>query len=222
MNTKKYITSAREAVATYDAIGSEAVIELQDILAVLIGPSSTPEFTGRLAGHGLRTLVEMTVFELEEEGMTHNEALKVHSGMLLAKKVRNVGKNETRYTIRSPEDAASYMMAEMTSLTQEHFVVLYLNVKNEVLHKKTIFIGSLNSSIVHPREVYKEAVKHSAASIICLHNHPSGTVTPSPEDIDVTKRLAEAGSVMGVELLDHLIIGDHKFLSLKEKGCATC
>jgi len=218
MNTKKYITSAREAVATYDAIGSEAVIELQDILAVLIGPSSTPEFTGRLAGHGLRTLVEMTVPELEEEGMTHNEALKVHSGMLLAKKVRNVGKNETRYTIRSPEDAASYMMAEMTSLTQEHFVVLYLNVKNEVLHKKTIFIGSLNSSIVHPREVYKEAVKHSAASIICLHNHPSGTVTPSPEDIDVTKRLAEAGSVMGVELLDHVIIGDHKFLSLKEKG----
>lgn len=218
MNTKKYITSAREAVATYDAIGSEAVIELQDILAVLIGPSSTPEFTGRLAGHGLRTLVEMTVSELEEEGMTHNEALKVHSGMLLAKKVRNVGKNETRYTIRSPDDAASYMMAEMTSLTQEHFVVLYLNVKNEVLHKKTIFIGSLNSSIVHPREVYKEAVKHSAASIICLHNHPSGTVTPSPEDIDVTKRLAEAGSVMGVELLDHLIIGDHKFLSLKEKG----
>lgn len=218
MNTKKYITSAREAVATYDAIGSEAVIELQDILAVLIGPSSTPEFTGRLAGHGLRTLVEMTVSELEEEGMTHNEALKVHSGMLLAKKVRNVGKNETRYTIRSPEDAASYMMAEMSSLTQEHFVVLYLNVKNEVLHKKTIFIGSLNSSIVHPREVYKEAVKHSAASIICLHNHPSGTVTPSPEDIDVTKRLAEAGSVMGVELLDHLIIGDHKYLSLKEKG----
>jgi len=218
MNTKKYITSAREAVATYDAIGSEAVIELQDILAVLIGPSSTPEFTGRLAGHGLRTLVEMTVPELEEEGMTHNEALKVHSGMLLAKKVRNVGKNETRYTIRSPEDAASYMMAEMTSLTQEHFVVLYLNVKNEVLHKKTIFIGSLNSSIVHPREVYKEAVKHSAASIICLHNHPSGTVTPSPEDIDVTKRLAEAGSVTGVELLDHVIIGDHNFLSLKEKG----
>lgn len=218
MTTKKYITSAREAVATYDAIGSEAVIELQDVLAVLIGPSSTPEITGRLAGHGLRILVEMTVSELEEEGMTHNEALKVHSGMLLAKKLRNVGKNESRYTIRSPEDAASYMMAEMTSLTQEHFVVLYLNVKNEVLHKKTVFIGSLNSSIVHPREVYKEAVKHSAASIICLHNHPSGTVTPSPEDIDVTKRLAEAGSVMGVELLDHVIIGDHKFLSLKEKG----
>lgn len=218
MTTIKYITSAREAVATYNAIGSEAVIELQDILAVLIGPSSTPEFTGRLAGRGIRALVEMTVSELEEEGMTHNEALKVHSGMLLAKKVRNAGKNEKRYTIRSPEDAASYLMADMTSLTQEHFVVLFLNVKNEVLHKKTIFIGSLNSSIVHPREIYREAVKYSAASIICGHNHPSGSPDPSPEDIEVTKRLAEAGSVMGVELLDHVIIGDHQFLSLKEKG----
>jgi len=172
--TTKYITSAREAVATYNAIGSEAVIELQDILAVLIGPSASPEFTGRLAARGIRVLVDMTVSEFEDEGMTHNEALKVHSGMLIARKMRSAGKSEERYTIRSPEDAAAYLMAEMTSLMQEHFVVLYLNVKNEVLHKKTIFIGSLNSSIVHPREVYKEAVKHSAASIICAHNHPSG------------------------------------------------
>jgi len=216
--TTKYITSAREAVATYNAIGSEAVIELQDILAVLIGPSASPEFTGRLAARGIRVLVDMTVSEFEDEGMTHNEALKVHSGMLIARKMRSAGKSEERYTIRSPEDAAAYLMAEMTSLMQEHFVVLYLNVKNEVLHKKTIFIGSLNSSIVHPREVYKEAVKHSAASIICAHNHPSGKCNPSPEDIEVTKRLAEAGSVMGVELLDHLIIGEHQFISLKEKG----
>ena len=132
--------------------------------------------------------------------------------------MRSAGKADDRYVIRSPEDAAAYLMTEMTALTQEHFVVLYLNVKNEVLHKKTVFIGSLNSSIVHPREVYKEAVKYSAASIICLHNHPSGRPDPSPEDIEVTKRLAEAGSVMGVELFDHVIIGDHRFISLKEKG----
>lgn len=163
-------------------------------------------------------MVDMTVSELKEEGMTHNEALRVHSGMLIARKMRSAGKAETRYVIRSPEDAAAYMMAEMTNLTQEHFVVIFLNVKNEVLHKKTIFIGSLNSSIVHPREVYKEAVKHSAASIICFHNHPSGRPDPSLEDIEVTKRLAEAGSVMGVELIDHVIIGDHRFISLKEKG----
>jgi len=94
--------------------------------------------------------------------------------------------------------------------------VLFLNVKNEVLHSRTIFIGSLNSSIVHPREVFREAVKRSAASIICAHNHPSGNPAPSPEDIEVTKRLAEAGRIVGIDLLDHIIIGDHKFLSLKE------
>ena len=109
-------------------------------------------------------------------------------------------------------------MPEMSSLQQEHFVVLFLNVKNQVLHKQTIFIGSLNSSIVHPREIFREAVKRSAASIICAHNHPSGNATPSPEDIEVTKRLQEAGYIIGIELVDHVIIGDHQFTSLKEKG----
>nr|WP_304626070.1 DNA repair protein RadC [Sporosarcina sp. BP05] len=126
--------------------------------------------------------------------------------------------SEGRYTIRSPEDAAAYLMTDMASLKQEHFVVLFLNVKNEVLHKQTIFIGSLNSSIVHPREIFREAVKRSAASIVVSHNHPSGNPSPSPEDIEVTKRLIEAGSIMGIEVLDHVIIGDHQFLSLKEKG----
>lgn len=126
--------------------------------------------------------------------------------------------SEGRYTIRSPEDAAAYLMTDMASLNQEHFVALFLNVKNEVLHKQTLFIGSLNSSIVHPREIFREAVKRSAASIIVAHNHPSGNPSPSPEDIEVTKRLIEAGSIMGIEVLDHVIIGNHQFLSLKEKG----
>ncbi len=96
--------------------------------------------------------------------------------------------------------------------------VLFLNVKNQIMHKQTIFIGSLNASIVHPREIFREAVKRSAASIICAHNHPSGIPTPSPEDIEVTKRIQEAGYIIGIELLDHVIIGDHQFISLKEKG----
>src|SRR3954453_13303244 len=134
MTTKSYIASAREAVSTYNEVGSESVIELQDILAVLIGPSAKPEFTGRLAAHGIKTLVDMTVTELKEEGMTHNEALKIHSGMLIARKMRSAGKADTRFVIRSPEDAAAYLMTEMNALTQEHFVVLYLNVKIEVLN----------------------------------------------------------------------------------------
>jgi DNA repair protein RadC len=87
-----------------------------------------------------------------------------------------------------------------------------------VIHRQTIFIGSLNASIVHPREVYKEAFRRSAASIICIHNHPSGDPAPSREDIEVTKRLVECGRIIGIELLDHLIIGEHKYVSLKEKG----
>ncbi|PEZ41712.1 DNA repair protein RadC [Bacillus thuringiensis] len=99
-----------------------------------------------------------------------------------------------------------------------NFICLYLNTKNQVLHRQTIFIGSLNTSIVHPREVFKEAFRRAAASIICLHNHPSGDPTPSREDIEVTKRLVECGQIIGIEVLDHIIIGDHKFVSLKEKG----
>lgn len=219
MENRKYIEVARESVSMYPMTGSDlSTVELQELLAVLLGRQATPELTGNLASKGIRTLIEMSVQELKNEGLTELKALELHSAFLLAKKFRSTGKADSRYTIRSPEDASNFLMDEMKDLMQEHFVALLLNTKNEVIAKKTIFIGSLNASIVHPREVYKEAIKHSAASIIVSHNHPSGNPSPSPEDIDVTKRLSEAGKVMGVELLDHIIIGDHQFTSLKEKG----
>lgn len=123
-----------------------------------------------------------------------------------------------RYTIQSPDDAAQLMMERMRFLKQEHFVCLYLNTKNQIIGEETIFIGTLNSSLVHPREVFMYAVKYSAAGIICLHNHPSGDCIPSQEDISVTKRLIDNGELMGINVLDHLIIGDKKYTSLKEKG----
>ena len=101
---------------------------------------------------------------------------------------------------------------------QEKLYCLYLNTKNEVVHEKAVFIGSLNASIVHPREVFKEALKWSAASIIVSHNHPSGDPTPSQEDVQVTRRLTQAGEILGIECLDHLIIGDGRYVSMKEKG----
>src|SRR5699024_6099189 len=103
------------------------------------------------------------------------------------------------YIIRSPEDGADNVMEEMRRLKQEHLVELFLNTKNKVIHRKTIFVGSLNASIVHPREIFREAVKRSAASIVCAHNHPSGDPSPSQEDIHVTRRLVEAGKIMGIE-----------------------
>src|SRR5690625_1056018 len=130
----------------------------------------------------------------------------------------SIFQQEDKYFIRSPEDGANYVMENMRNLKQEHFVVLFLNTKNKVIHQKTIFIGSLNSSVVHPREVFREAVRRSSASIICVHNHPSGDPTPSKEDILVTKRLVESGKMMGIDVLDHLIIGNRRFVSLKEKG----
>lgn len=124
------------------------------------------------------------------------------------------------FIVRSPEDAAiaARKFFEYDELTQENFCIFTLNTKNKIVGCHTIFIGSLNASIVHPREVFQHALLNNAASIIAFHNHPSGDPTPSREDIEVTKRLVECGKILGIELLDHVIIGNPKFISLKEKG----
>lgn len=120
--------------------------------------------------------------------------------------------------VRSPQDSYELFRDYLGEVAREHFVVACLDTKNQPINISTVHIGSLNTSIVHPREVMKTAILSNAASIICCHPHPSGDPTPSPEDIDVTERLAEVGKIVGIELLDHIIIGDNKFVSLKEKG----
>ncbi|MEZ7170819.1 DNA repair protein RadC [Sporosarcina sp. OR05] len=201
-----------------------ASLSNQELVAILLRTGTREESVLMLANRILKTfdkiqdLRDATVEEMMAvKGIGQAKAVQILAAVEIGKRLYQKH-SEGRYVIRSPEDAAAYLMTDMSSLLQEHFVVLFLNVKNEVLHKQTIFIGSLNSSIVHPREVFREAVKRSAASIIAAHNHPSGNPAPSPEDIEVTKRLVEAGSIIGIDLLDHVIIGDHKFISLKEKG----
>lgn len=196
----------------------------QELMAILLRTGTRSESVLVLANRVLSTvdrlqdLIGMTVEEMTEiKGIGEAKAVHILAAAELGKRLYRTSPQD-RYKIRSPEDAANYLMTDMSSLNQEHFVVLFLNVKNEVLHKQTIFIGSLNSSIVHPREVFREAFKRSAASMIISHNHPSGDTTPSREDIEVTKRLMEAGSIMGIDVLDHIIIGDQKFISLKDKG----
>lgn len=127
-------------------------------------------------------------------------------------------KSGEKYRISSPKDAAMYVMEEMRYLKQEILKVLMLNVKNNVIHQKDVSMGSINSSIVHPREVFKEAIMKNSAAIIILHNHPSGDCTPSREDIQVTSRIKESGKILGIDLIDHIVIGDGNFTSLKEKG----
>lgn len=123
-----------------------------------------------------------------------------------------------QYKISQPKDAADLVMEGMRYLKQEHLKVIMLNTKNIVISIKDVSVGSLNSSIVHPREVFCEAIKRSSASIIICHNHPSGDPAPSSEDINLTHRIKECGKLLGIELLDHIIIGDGSYISLKEKG----
>lgn len=120
--------------------------------------------------------------------------------------------------ISKPSDIADLVMDELNTLTQEVVLLITLDTKNKVISKREVFKGSLNSSLIHPREIFREALKDSAASIIICHNHPSGDTTPSKEDINVTLRIKECGKLMGIELLDHIIIGRNKFISLKEKS----
>jgi DNA repair protein RadC len=195
-----------------------------ELIAILLRTGTKDESVLQLSNRlltnfeGLRLLKAATLEEMTEiKGIGQAKAIQVLAAVEIGRRIANLNYND-RYVIRSPEDGANYVMNDMRFLSQEHFVCLYLNTKNQVLHKQTIFIGSLNASIVHPREVFREALKRSAASIICLHNHPSGDPAPSREDIEVTKRLVECGKMIGIDLLDHLIIGENKFVSLKEKG----
>ena len=120
--------------------------------------------------------------------------------------------------VRSPQDSYELFRDYLGDVDREHFVVACLDTKNQPTNISTVHIGSLNASIVHPREVLKTAILSNAASILCCHPHPSGDPTPSPEDIEVTERLAAACNLLSIELLDHIIIGDNTFISLKEKG----
>lgn len=121
-------------------------------------------------------------------------------------------------SVRSPEDGYQLMKLFLADKDREHFIVASLDTKNQPVSINVCHIGSLNASIVHPREVMKSAILSNAASIIVGHNHPSGLPEPSREDIEVTKRLAEAGKIIGIDVLDHIIVGDESFISLKEKG----
>jgi DNA repair protein RadC len=201
-----------------------ASLSNQELLAILPRTGTKAESVLQLSNRlltsfdGLNLLKDASLEEITKtKGIGLAKAVQIMAAVELGRRIGNLAFDD-RYSIRSPEDGANYVMNDMRFLAQEHFVCLYLNTKNQVLHKQTIFIGSLNASIVHPREVFKEAFRRSAASIICVHNHPSGDPTPSREDIEVTKRLVECGRIIGIDILDHLIIGEKKFISLKEKG----
>ncbi|MDD9269865.1 DNA repair protein RadC [Paenibacillus sp. GCM10023248] len=203
--------------------GAEALSHAE-LLAIMLRTGTVAESAVRLADRvlsecgGLRSLVDMSIDQLKEiKGIGNAKALQIMAGIELGRRLAKSALTD-RMTIRSPKDIASLVSEDLRYLQKEHFVCLFLNTKNHVLAQETLSMGSLNASIVHPREVFRAAIKRSSASIVCVHNHPSGDPTPSPEDIQLTARLVEAGRIIGIEVLDHVIIGDQRFISLKEQG----
>ncbi len=152
--------------------------------------------------------------QLKGNDLTKSQLLTLQASIEFSRRVLNQGMG-TEPSITSPLDVLPELR-HIKNLKREHFVCVYLNARNQILKTETISIGSLNASLVHPREVFAPAVGTSAASVILGHNHPSGDVTPSREDIELTRRMVQAGEILGIEVVDHLIIGSERFLSMKE------
>ena len=126
--------------------------------------------------------------------------------------------HEQRFQIKSPTDAAQLLMLEMGHLDQEHLRTVLLDTKNRVQDVSTVYVGSLNASLIRVGEIFKEALKRNSAALIVAHNHPSGDPTPSPEDVLVTRQIVDAGKLLDVDVLDHLVIGQGRWTSMREKG----
>jgi DNA repair protein RadC len=166
---------------------------------------------GGLPGIATASLAQL----VSVDGIGRVKAIEVKAAIELGKRL-SVANEDAKPIIRSPADVAQLMMADLRYEAKEHLYALMLDARNQVRHTRSISTGTLTESLVHPREVFSEVIKFSAASFVLVHNHPSGDPDPSPEDIKTTKRLIEAGKVMGVELLDHVIIGDGRWCSMKQ------
>jgi DNA repair protein RadC len=154
---------------------------------------------------------------MSTKGMGEAKTCQVKAALELGRRLMLASPTE-RPQITCPGDVNTLLGLEMSQLAQEHLVVILLNTKNLVLKTSTVYVGNVNSSIVRTGEVFREAVRENCPAIIVVHNHPSGDPTPSPEDVHVTRRLVEAGKLLDINLLDHIIIGQKRFVSLKERG----
>lgn len=199
-------------------------LRLSELLALAIRPAAvgglegTPEQLAQriLSEYGARALAaERNPGRLAELlGVTTEIAARIVAILELGRRFFEEPTSRNPF-IRGPEDAYRYL-SDMVALKKEHLRGLYLNVQSRLIHDEVISIGTLSRSVVHPREVFAPALEHAAHALILAHNHPSGDMTPSDQDIAVTRQIAQAGRVMGIELVDHLIIGSGGFVSLKK------
>lgn len=167
---------------------------------------------------GLKFLTRCVPEELAQiYGIGCAKACQIIAGIELGKRA-NARLSEKRLCVNNPNAVAAHFMEGMKHYTKEYFKVLMLNTKIEIIAEETVAIGNLDSTVIHPREIFNKAVKNSSASIILVHNHPSGNPVPSTEDINITNRLIEAGNILGIKVLDHLVIGNGVYISLKEEN----
>lgn len=210
----------REKMLTYGT----GELSIEELLAILIN-SGTKEMSAIDVATKItekakctRGLADLTFEDLLSiKGIGVAKATRIYSALEISRRISK-SSGIKKFDANSPSAVADVFMEELRYLKKEVVKLLVLDTKGKIIGDVLLSEGNLNSSILHPREIFKEAVVRSANKIILIHNHPSGNTTPSKEDIEITRRVREAGEIIGIELLDHIIIGDGEYLSLREKG----
>lgn len=201
-----------------------AALSTSELLAIILRVGVTGESVLALATrllstyHGLQGLARAEFAQLtKEHGMGPAKTAQLLAALELGRRFMAEPPDEL-VQIRAPGDAGVLLLPMLGHQVQEHFVVLYLDTRNRVIDRETLYIGSLNTSLVRIGEVFRGAIHRNCASIIVAHNHPSGDPSPSPEDVALTRRLIDAGKLLEIDVLDHLVIGQNRFVSLRERG----
>lgn len=210
----------RERLLHYGAGALGTAELLAIILRVGTGGENVVHLAERLLAQyeGLPGLAQATMEELcQVKGLGEAKATQIKAALELGRRLLVAAPHE-RPQVLAPADAANLLMAEMSLLPQEHLRTVLLDTRNRVLKVHTVYVGSLNLTAVRVGEVFREAIRSNSAAIILVHNHPSGDPTPSPDDVQVTRQIVEAGSLLNIDVLDHLIIGRQRFVSMKERG----
>jgi DNA repair protein RadC len=205
------------------SVGPQA-LSTTELLAITLRTGTGGENVLRLAErllaqcNGLAGVARASVKELcEVRGIGPAKAIEIKAALEIGRRLLATAPEE-RPRVTSPADAANLLMAEMMLLEQEHMRLILLDTRNHVLSSPTVYVGSLNTSVIRIGELFRAAIRENAAAMIVAHNHPSGDPSPSPEDIHVTRQIASAGKLLDIELLDHVIIGRQRYVSLKERG----